>query len=260
MYFLRKLRKEKGITMKELGDVIGFAESTVSQYETGKRSPDFETLLKLGEFFGVSVDYLLTGENAGECYECGVRFNPHDAEQVAEHDEIHRKWDSAVKKFGFCWNHIFREKMKHANRQILNDKSNDFSIRYGAAINVIKAYFSRSIEQADYNLSHVPFEEYIAYFLYSQENADSWKENLDVYNELVQKYEKKIGMNGTNYYKSTTSSIFSTKIETKQPATPQDDELPEQLKELASIWDKLGEDERRELLRFAKFQASERSE
>ena len=42
---------------------IGVAESTISQYETGKREPDFETLLKLGEFFNVSVDYLLRGDN-----------------------------------------------------------------------------------------------------------------------------------------------------------------------------------------------------
>ena len=49
--------------MKELGEIIGVAESTISQYETGKREPDFETLLKLGEYFDVSVDYLLRGEN-----------------------------------------------------------------------------------------------------------------------------------------------------------------------------------------------------
>lgn len=62
MLKLRELRKKCGITMKELGAEIGVAESTISQYETGKRQPDYETLLKLGEFFGVSVDYLLTGE------------------------------------------------------------------------------------------------------------------------------------------------------------------------------------------------------
>lgn len=62
MLKLRELRKNCGLTMKELGAEIGVAESTISQYETGKRQPDYETLLKLGEFFGVSVDYLLTGD------------------------------------------------------------------------------------------------------------------------------------------------------------------------------------------------------
>ena len=63
MKLLRILRKNKGLSMKELGEIIGVAESTISQYETGKREPDFETLLKLGEFFNVSVDYLLRGDN-----------------------------------------------------------------------------------------------------------------------------------------------------------------------------------------------------
>lgn len=59
MLNLRPVRKRAGITMKELGTKIGVAESTISQYETGKRQPDYETLLKISEFFGVSVDYLL---------------------------------------------------------------------------------------------------------------------------------------------------------------------------------------------------------
>ena len=62
MEMLRILRKKKGISMKELGSKIGVAESTISQYETGKREPDFETLLKLSEFFDVSTDYLLRGD------------------------------------------------------------------------------------------------------------------------------------------------------------------------------------------------------
>ena len=56
---IRELRKQHKMTMKQLGQVVGLAESTISQYETGKRQPDNETLLRLGEFFDVSVDYLL---------------------------------------------------------------------------------------------------------------------------------------------------------------------------------------------------------
>ena len=59
---IRELRKSNGLTMKQLGQQIGLAESTISQYETGKRSPDNETLLKLGEIFGVTVGYILGSE------------------------------------------------------------------------------------------------------------------------------------------------------------------------------------------------------
>ena len=38
----------------------------MSLYENGKRQPDYETLLKLAEYFGVTVDYLLRGDNETE--------------------------------------------------------------------------------------------------------------------------------------------------------------------------------------------------
>lgn len=50
--------------MKQLGEVLDLAESTISQYETGKRQMDNETLLRLGEFFGVSVGYILGAEES----------------------------------------------------------------------------------------------------------------------------------------------------------------------------------------------------
>lgn len=48
--------------MKQLGEIVGLAESTISQYETGKREPDNETLLRISEYFGVTVGYLLGAE------------------------------------------------------------------------------------------------------------------------------------------------------------------------------------------------------
>jgi len=50
--------------MKELGEMVGVSESAISQYETGKREADFETLLKIGEVLGCSLDYLLRGEES----------------------------------------------------------------------------------------------------------------------------------------------------------------------------------------------------
>lgn len=59
MYRIRNLRKKKGITMKELGRLVDLSESTISVYERGKHAPDLETLIRLADIFGVSVDYLL---------------------------------------------------------------------------------------------------------------------------------------------------------------------------------------------------------
>ena len=56
---IRELRKQNNLTMKQLGEKLGLGESTISQYETGKREPDLKTLVKISECFHVSVDYLL---------------------------------------------------------------------------------------------------------------------------------------------------------------------------------------------------------
>ena len=64
---IRELRKAKKVSMKELGQAIGgYAESTISLYENNKRQPDQATLIKLADFFGVSVDYLLGREPSEE--------------------------------------------------------------------------------------------------------------------------------------------------------------------------------------------------
>lgn len=59
---LRSLRIAKGISMKELGEVIGVSESAVSLYETGKRSPDIPTLIRLANFYGTTVGYIIGQE------------------------------------------------------------------------------------------------------------------------------------------------------------------------------------------------------
>ena len=55
-------RKAKGLTQRELGALIGVAESTVSLYEKGKRQPDNETLLRMAEELDTTVGYLLGAE------------------------------------------------------------------------------------------------------------------------------------------------------------------------------------------------------
>lgn len=56
---LRRIRKEKGLTMKQLGEMTDVTESMIQMVETGSRSPSFELLLKLGEALDCSVDELL---------------------------------------------------------------------------------------------------------------------------------------------------------------------------------------------------------
>ena len=59
---LKRLRKAKGLTQKELGDLCDVSESMIGLVENGNRKPSFELLLKLGEALDCSVDDLMRGE------------------------------------------------------------------------------------------------------------------------------------------------------------------------------------------------------
>lgn len=61
---IKLLRKQNNLTLKELAEKIGVAESTVSLYENGKREPSLDILKKIAKIFNVSTDYLLgNGQN-----------------------------------------------------------------------------------------------------------------------------------------------------------------------------------------------------
>ena len=63
---MRMLRKEKGMTMKELGKIVGVSESAISMYETGKHEPDILTMQRIADVLGVTLDHLLGRELSQE--------------------------------------------------------------------------------------------------------------------------------------------------------------------------------------------------
>lgn len=56
---IRQLRKEKGLSQLELAGRLNISNTTLSQYESGKRIPGDEIKIKIAGFFNVSIDYLL---------------------------------------------------------------------------------------------------------------------------------------------------------------------------------------------------------
>ncbi len=56
---IKKYREEKQMTQVEVADVLGVKPATISKYEAGTLEPNIESLKKLAELFGVSVDELL---------------------------------------------------------------------------------------------------------------------------------------------------------------------------------------------------------
>lgn len=56
------LRKEQGLSQAELAQRLKISPSAVGMYEQGRREPSAQLLVAMAEIFGVSTDYLLTGQ------------------------------------------------------------------------------------------------------------------------------------------------------------------------------------------------------
>lgn len=60
--FIAQLRKELGLTQKDLAEKLEVTDKAISRWETGKGLPDTSLLKPLAEIFGVSVGELLSGK------------------------------------------------------------------------------------------------------------------------------------------------------------------------------------------------------
>lgn len=56
---LKKLRKEKNISQLKLAMDMNMNQNTISRYENGEREPGINELIKIANYFNVSIDYLL---------------------------------------------------------------------------------------------------------------------------------------------------------------------------------------------------------
>ena len=62
MNTIKQLRKEKGLTQVELAEILNIDQTTISKWELNQSTPDLEYLVQLSDFFAVSTDYLIKGE------------------------------------------------------------------------------------------------------------------------------------------------------------------------------------------------------
>lgn len=65
---IRHLRETLGLRQIDVAKATGIDQKTLSNYETEKTNPDSYALIRLADFFDVSIDYLVGRENARPTY------------------------------------------------------------------------------------------------------------------------------------------------------------------------------------------------
>lgn len=64
--FLKRLRREKGLTQEQLAERFSVSSRTVSRWETGSNLPDVGMLIDLADFYDVDIREIIDGERKGE--------------------------------------------------------------------------------------------------------------------------------------------------------------------------------------------------
>ncbi len=63
---LKTLRITRQLTLKQVSELVGVSISMISAYEVEDRHPSYLTLLKLSRLYGVTCDYLISGNTDNE--------------------------------------------------------------------------------------------------------------------------------------------------------------------------------------------------
>lgn len=76
---LMELRKSKGLSQDELGERLSVSRQTISKWELAQSYPDFQRLVLLSDYFGLTLDELVKGINVQD-----VRDKNSSDKQIAE--------------------------------------------------------------------------------------------------------------------------------------------------------------------------------
>ena len=87
MLNLKTVREEKNLQQKEVGQKLNRTAACISSWETGKTEPSIDDLIKLADFFEVSIDYLV-----GRTDEYNV------IHEVQDYSSLHKKMLSLFDK------------------------------------------------------------------------------------------------------------------------------------------------------------------
>ena len=93
---LQALRKQKGLTQEELAGLLYVSRTAVSKWESGRGYPNIDSLKAISKFFSVTIDELLSGEEA-----LTIAEEEHQQKQQSLCDRICGLLDCSIALFFF---------------------------------------------------------------------------------------------------------------------------------------------------------------
>lgn len=100
--FIAAMRREKGVTQRDMAEALGISDKTVSKWETGRGMPDVSLMLPLCAFLDISVNELLAGERlSGESYSQKAEENIMELMKTTEKNARAQRWSIVGGVAGF---------------------------------------------------------------------------------------------------------------------------------------------------------------
>lgn len=119
---LRRLRKDRDITQGQLAEVIGVVPSAVGKYERIPQSyPSVEALIKIADYFNVSIDYLLKGVQAAPSVENNLNGQMLNSSFVqANHGRVVFNGEQSISPEAMELLHIYEQLSGRERLKLLN--------------------------------------------------------------------------------------------------------------------------------------------
>ncbi len=80
--YLILLRKNRGLTQKNVAEQLGISPQAYANYEAGRREPDIQMLMKLARYFQVSLDELLEYDSSAAKKHSASALTPHEQKVI----------------------------------------------------------------------------------------------------------------------------------------------------------------------------------
>jgi transcriptional regulator with XRE-family HTH domain len=88
---IRRIRQERGLTLKQLGDMLGVSEAYIRAYESGRRNPKIKSLEALAQALSVNVEVLTNSDFDG------VKAMHRLFQVFRQYDEVKKRGEALLK-------------------------------------------------------------------------------------------------------------------------------------------------------------------